>query len=144
MAKPAVWTVGYEGRTPDELVAVLRANGIRRLVDVRELPMSRKKGFSKSALAARLEAEGIAYTGMRRLGAPREARHRLRDTGDWESFAPVYQAHLDEAPDAVADCAALAKTEPVALLCFERDAKDCHRGLLAERLAAHGLTAIHL
>lgn len=144
MPKPALWTIGYEGRTPDDLVAALKAHGIRRLVDVRELPMSRKKGFSKSALAARLEAEGIAYTGMRQLGAPRDARHRLRETGEWAPFAPVYLAHLDGVPEAVADCTALAKAEPVALLCFERNAKDCHRGLLAERLAAHGLTAIHL
>jgi uncharacterized protein (DUF488 family) len=144
MPGASVWTIGYEGRTPDEFVATLKAEGIRRLVDVRELPMSRKKGFSKSALAARLEAEGIAYTGLRRLGAPREARHRLRDTGEWDSFAPVYLAHLDKEPDAIAECAALAKSEPVALLCFERNAKDCHRGLLAGRLAQHGLTPIHL
>lgn len=106
--------------------------------------MSRKKGFSKSALAARLEADGIGYTGMRQLGAPREARHKLRETGNWDSFAPIYLAHLDTQPDAVAELAELAKAEPVAVLCFERSAGDCHRGLLAQRLGRHGLATIDL
>lgn len=139
-----LWTIGYEGRTPDEFVAALKEAGVRRLVDVRELPMSRKKGFSKSALAARLEAEGIAYTGLRRLGAPRDARHKLRETGDWAPFAPVYLAHLDEVPEAVDELARLAAAEPVAILCFERHAKDCHRGLLAGRLAQRGFTTVDL
>jgi uncharacterized protein (DUF488 family) len=111
---------------------------------VRELPMSRKKGFSKSTLAARLASEGIAYTGMRKLGAPREARHKLRSTGNFDAFAPVYEDHLDAVPEAVDECSELAKAEPVALLCFERAAKDCHRGLLAARLAQRGLKVVDL
>jgi uncharacterized protein (DUF488 family) len=139
-----VWTIGYEGRTPDQLVADLRAAGIRLVVDVRELPLSRKRGFSKSSLAALLQANGVEYAGERRLGAPRDARHALRDGGAWEPFATAYLAHLDGQEEALKALEAQAKQRPTALLCFERDALACHRSLLAGRLARRGLLAVHL
>jgi uncharacterized protein (DUF488 family) len=139
-----VWTIGYEGRTPDQFVADLKAAGVEQVVDVRELPLSRKQGFSKSSLAALLRAHGIAYVGERRLGAPREARHRLREGGAWEPFANAYLAHLDEQAVALAAVEDLARSRPTALLCYERDALACHRGLLAGRLARRGFAAVHL
>jgi uncharacterized protein (DUF488 family) len=139
-----VWTIGYEGRTPDRLVADLRAAGVRLVIDVRELPISRKRGFSKSALKASLEAAGIGYVGERRLGAPREARHRLREGGPWAPFANAYLAHLDGQPEALAEAEAAARRTPTALLCYERDGLACHRGLLAARLAQRGLEPVHL
>jgi len=51
-----VFTIGYEGRQPDELIAMLRAHRVDRLIDVRERPSSRRKGFSKSALRDALAA----------------------------------------------------------------------------------------
>ena len=57
-----VYTIGYEGTDIDRFVATLKAVGIKVLADVRAVAVSRKKGFSKTALKARLEDEGIAYT----------------------------------------------------------------------------------
>jgi uncharacterized protein (DUF488 family) len=37
----------------------LRKHGIRTVVDVRELPLSRKPGFSKKTLADRLLLNGV-------------------------------------------------------------------------------------
>jgi uncharacterized protein (DUF488 family) len=139
-----VWTIGYEGRTPDQLVADLRAAGVEAVVDVRELPLSRKRGFSKSSLAALLRASGIDYLGERRLGAPRVARHQLRDGGAWEPFATAYLAHLDGQEGTLKELEAQARQRPTALLCFERDALACHRSLLTGRLARQGLLAVHL
>jgi uncharacterized protein (DUF488 family) len=139
-----VWTIGYEGRTPDQLVADLRAAGVEQVLDVRELPLSRKRGFSKSSLAALLQSHGIAYAGERRLGAPREIRHRLRGGGAWEPFAAAYLAHLDGQDEALAEVEVQARRRPTALLCYERDALACHRSLLAGRLARRGLLPVHL
>jgi uncharacterized protein (DUF488 family) len=139
-----VWTIGYEGRTLDQLMADLKGAGVEQVVDVRELPLSRKRGFSKSSLAAALRAGGIDYVGERRVGAPRDARHRLRDGGAWEPFANAYLAHLDEQTEAVAAVERLARARPTALLCYERDGMACHRGLLAARLAQNGLLPVHL
>lgn len=143
-AKPTVWTIGYEGRTLDELVRDLRGAGVEAVVDVRELPLSRKRGFSKSALAAGLRAAGIDYVGDRRLGAPRDARHALREGGPWAPFATAYLAHLDGQREALAEVGDLARSRRVALLCYERDALACHRGLLAGRLAKAGFDVVHV
>jgi uncharacterized protein (DUF488 family) len=139
-----VWTIGYEGRTLDQLVADLRTAGVEQVVDVRELPLSRKRGFSKSSLAAALQAAGLAYVGARRVGAPREARHALRDGGAWAPFANAYLAHLDAQGDALREVERLVRERPTALLCYERDGLACHRSLLAGRLARTGLLPVHL
>jgi hypothetical protein len=44
------------------------------LIDVRDVPLSRKPGFSKSALQANLEAHGIAYVHLKGLGDPKPGR----------------------------------------------------------------------
>ena len=58
---PTVWTIGYERASLDDVVGALRAAGIRTLLDVRELPLSRRAGFSKSPLRAALQEAGIDY-----------------------------------------------------------------------------------
>lgn len=142
-ARATLWTIGYEDRNPDETIATLQAAGIRQVVDVRELPLSRKPGFSKSAMAAALESASIAYRSERRLGAPREARHRLRENGSWPPFATAYQAHLNGQHAALEELARTASLQPTALLCFEKDAAACHRGLLAGRMAKR-FDVVHL
>jgi uncharacterized protein (DUF488 family) len=57
-----VYTVGYEGTDIDKFVAALKTAGVEMFADVRAVALSRKKGFSKTILRARLDAEGIAYT----------------------------------------------------------------------------------
>src|SRR5438067_2402107 len=45
-------TIGYEGRTVDELIDALEDDGVALLMDVRAIAASRRPGFSKTALAA--------------------------------------------------------------------------------------------
>src|SRR4030095_2585940 len=71
---PVLASIGYEGRTIDELCDVLVANAIDLLVDVRQTPMSRKHGFSKRTLAAALAARSIDYLHLPTLGNPRDNR----------------------------------------------------------------------
>src|SRR5262245_19233094 len=98
---PAVFTIVYEQHTPASLVATLRAAGVRRVVDVRELPLSRKAGFSKSALEAALGEAGIAYEHVRALGNPKPLRDLWRSGRRAEAEAG-YRAHLDgDGADAV-------------------------------------------
>ena len=49
------------GLTIDAFITRLQAAQVKTVMDVRELPLSRKKGFSKSAFCAALSAHGIAY-----------------------------------------------------------------------------------
>src|SRR4051794_34147798 len=65
-----LFTIGYEKRHLQELIEIVRAARITKVVDVRELPLSRVRGFSKSPLGAALHAAGIAYVHLREAGNP--------------------------------------------------------------------------
>ena len=71
-------SVGYEGRSVDELIAVLRRYDVSLLVDVRLNAISRRPGFSKRALAEALHAAGIEYRHAPELGNPKENRAAFR------------------------------------------------------------------
>ena len=79
-------TIGYEAASLADFIDTLRLANVDRLLDIRELPTSRRKGFSKSALSAALADAGIGYAHERALGSPRELRHRLREDGDLARF----------------------------------------------------------
>lgn len=124
------FTVGYEGKTLDEFLVILLAAGVQRVVDVRELPLSRKRGFSKTALASALADHGIEYVHVRVAGNPyRDQRH------DIESCLAAYREHLRMNPEALEEVAEALKDCRAALLCVERDHALCHRSVLASRLA---------
>lgn len=132
-----IFTIGYEQATIDEVVAALSKAGVARVLDVRAVAASRRPGFSKTALAANLNAAGIAYEHLRALGTPKEGREAAR-RGDIASLESVYAGQL-ELPEAQAQAAILldrAAAEPVALLCYERDPAECHRTLLLDAVAA--------
>ncbi len=89
-------TIGYEGKTVDSFLALLAESGVAVLVDVREFPLSRKPGFSKTRLREALARRGIEYVPMRALGSPRDLREELREDGDYRSFFARYQEHLSQ------------------------------------------------
>ena len=128
---PRVFTIGYEGATQPELIAALQAAGVRRLIDVRAVPLSRKPGFSKNVLAAGLAEAGMDYVHLKPLGTPPEGREAARK-GTHEVMAEVYAGQLatTEAAAAMERMRDLAAEQPSALLCFERDPGACHRSLL--------------
>ncbi len=132
----ALATIGYEGATLDAVVAALRQAGVGTLVDVRAVARSRRPGFAKTRLAAGLAAGGIGYVHLRGLGTPAEGRAAAK-AGDVEGMRGIFRDHL-ATPEAQADLHALAGRveagERVALLCFEADAAECHRRLVAEAL----------
>jgi uncharacterized protein (DUF488 family) len=132
---PKIFTMGYEQATQPALVAALRAAGVEVLADIRYLPLSRRPGFSKSSLRAAVEEAGIAYVHFRDLGTPAEGRAAAR-RGDHAALARIYagQLELPQALKQMAELRALAEDRRVCLLCYERDASECHRSLLFEAL----------
>ena len=128
-----IYTIGYEGTTVDSFLAALTAAGVRRVIDVRALPLSRRPGFSKSSLAAALKETGIDYVHLKPLGTPKPGRDAAKK-GDVATLTAVYQAQLalPEAQVAAVRMLELADERPSALLCFERDPCHCHRTLLLD------------
>lgn len=128
-----VFTIGYEGATVALFLAALERAGVRRVIDVRQLPLSRRPGFSKSSLAAALCERGIDYVHLKALGTPKPGRDAAKK-GDRRTLEAVYAGQL-ELPEAQAEAArmrALIAETQSALLCFERDPCFCHRTLLLE------------
>ena len=131
-----VFTIGYEQTTVTELIAALQGAGVARVIDIRALPLSRRPGFSKSALAGALAEAGIAYEHLKALGTPKEGRDAAKK-GDVATLERVYAGQL-ELPEAQAAAAILLDriaTAPTALLCYERDPCHCHRTLLLAAVA---------
>ena len=126
-----VWTIGYEQTTMAAFLAALTGAGVEVVADVRALPLSRRPGFSKSALAANLGEAGIAYVHFRALGTPAEGRAAAR-RNDLVTLERIYagQLQLPEAMAAMGALADLADARRTALLCYEREACGCHRTLL--------------
>lgn len=127
----AVHTIGYEKATVASVIAALTGAGVEVLADVRALPLSRRPGFSKTALAGAAQEAGIAYRHFKPLGTPKEGREAARK-GDQAGLERVYagQLELPEALAAAAELRDLAGGKRVALLCFCGDADKCHRSLL--------------
>jgi uncharacterized protein (DUF488 family) len=132
MPSPAIFTIGYEGASVASFLQTLRNAGVRLVLDIRAVPVSRKKGFSKTQLAGHLAAAGIGYRHLRGLGTPKRGREAAR-SGKIDEFERIFRSHLEE-PEALLDLSeaeALAKIEPVCLLCLERDPYHCHRLIVA-------------
>lgn len=132
----SISTIGYEGFTVDAWVSELKKEGVNLIIDVRELPLSRRKGFSRTALSERLVSEGIEYRHARDLGNPKDLRHGLKDGGlCFDDFRAVFLRILEEREDALRVVLGLAADHAVCLMCFEEDPSTCHRSIVAERIA---------
>lgn len=127
-------TCGYEGTKPSQFFSTLLNNEVETIVDLRELPLSRKPGFSKSALATSAPRYDLRYVHIPALGCPREIRHAYREDDNWSRYTRRFLAYLktqDQAMDALAE---LIERERCCLLCFEADPNYCHRSYVADAL----------
>ncbi|WP_244867814.1 DUF488 domain-containing protein [Vannielia litorea] len=132
-----IFTIGYEKSTIDDFVGRLAEAEIDVLVDVRELPLSRKKGFSKNGLNAAVKEAGIDYLHVKALGDPKPGREAAR-AGNHDLFVEIFTQHMDgeDAQSALTELAGAVKGKRICLTCFERHHEGCHRKIVAERLSA--------
>jgi uncharacterized protein (DUF488 family) len=140
-----IYTIGYEGTDIETFVRTLTTVGVQVLADVRAVPLSRKKGFSKNKLRERLELEGIEYHPYQELGDPKPGRDAAK-SGRFDEFRRIYTSHIETAQAAkrVGDLAETVATKTTCVLCFERDPKTCHRSIVAEKLAPFGIAQFDL
>jgi uncharacterized protein (DUF488 family) len=139
-------TIGYEGAELADFLATLSAYGVAQVIDVRDVPVSRKPGFSKRALAGALAAKGIAYVHIKELGDPKPGRDAAR-RGEFATFRKIYCHHLKgtDAQAALSFAARLAAETISCLLCFERAHEHCHRTIVAKALSEReGFIVRHL
>lgn len=143
-----LFTVGYAGQDLDSLLAMLAQHRVEVVVDVRRNPISRKKGFSRSALSAFLVASNLDYLHERELGVPSDLRTRLRDgEQDLSSYLGEFRLYLLANGEAVDRLYRLVTARRCCLLCVERRSEECHRAVVAEAVASRNgreIRVIHL
>lgn len=139
-----LYTIGYGGTNPANLIACLKEAGVNVLVDVRAVAASRRPGFAKTALREAIESAGLSYVHLRMLGTPKAGRMAARE-GDLGTFHAVYDAHLatPEAIDELARLGALAAERPCCLLCVEENPDHCHRTVIGQRLSGFRVIDLH-
>lgn len=143
--KSTLFTLGYEGLDLPSFIALLQKAGVKTVVDVRELPLSRKKGYSKTAFGATLSEHGIAYLHAPQLGCPKPIRDQYRVDRDWSAYTRGFLAHLKTTPSEVLELAKLSRATAACLVCFEADFRMCHRTYVARAVCRQGgPSVVHL
>ncbi len=135
-------TTGYEGKTIDSFLSELILNKVSVVIDVRRNAYSLKFGFFKTKLKSYLEKFGIEYMHMPELGTPSE--RRKNPVLDYRTLFADYEKELEKKTAFLEKIKEIAKEKKVALMCFEKDAECCHRGVLAERLRKDGIKVDNL
>ncbi len=138
---------GYEGRTVEEMLSTLRTWEATTVVDVRLNPVSRKPGFSRKSLSAKLQEAGIDYVHLRALGNPTDNRPGFAEPGSPQAGAAHARFNdeilgTDDAQTALTQIEGLATQGLVVLLCFEASASCCHRSLVMDALHARALQSV--
>jgi uncharacterized protein (DUF488 family) len=139
-----VFTVGYEGYDIDDFVKYLKKRGVKLIADLRKNPISRKKGFSKNKLAENLRARNIDYRHLPGLGVPTHWRQQAKaeQITREKMFQDYVKQILPAAKVELKELKELASQGGLALLCYEKDYKDCHRYFVAKRLRGIKVTVI--
>lgn len=142
--KHPLYTIGYEGTAIEPFVLTLEKAGVKAVVDVREIPISRKKGFSKNILRLCLADRGIDYVHLKGLGDPKPGREAAR-AGRYNRFRTIFARHMrtDAAQVDLKVLERLARERPVALMCFEHDHCCCHRSIVAAALVSLTGQTVH-
>lgn len=140
-----IYTIGYEGIDIEQFFTLLKQHNIEIVVDVRELPLSRKPGFSKNMLATMLRLSGLEYAHYSDLGCPKPIRDQYRVDANWNRYKEGFLKHLKKQSGALDELAELATTSSCALLCFEADFNYCHRSMVADAVKQiSGLCVSHI
>lgn len=145
-AAPAVYTIGYEGRTVDSFFNYLLEKGIETVIDVRANPISRKYGFAGRRLRDIGERIEIDYKHFPTLGVPSGKRAELKDdTSRKRLFSQYEQTTLVDRKQEVEEVGKYMQSRPSVLVCVEKDVESCHRSRLALAVAQEtGMEVVNL
>lgn len=133
-----------------ELVDILRAFGVTRLVDIRSIPRSRTNPqFNIDVLPATLRSAGIAYVHLASLGGRRARSRNVEEDANagWERRP--FHDYADYARSAafregLRELLQMASRETCAIMCAEAVWWRCHRRIVADHVLARGVPVVHV
>lgn len=144
----AVFTLGYEKRSLQEFIRILKEHNVRVVLDVREKAWSHKRDFCKSRFAEGLARQKIIYVHVPEAGNPKTIRIKSKSSEHCLELYREYLSQTHNGLDTIKQHILEAKKvkNKVCLTCFERDPKLCHRSIITNRLRRRimGLIVKHL
>ena len=140
--KHPVCSIGHSTRTLKTFLELLTMHSVKRLVDVRTIPRSKRNPhYNQEPLQEALGTAGISYTHLERLGGLRRALAGSRNLAwhnlSFRGFADYMQT--TEFTAGLGELIRLAEKETVALMCAEAVPWRCHRTMIADALAIRGI-----
>jgi uncharacterized protein (DUF488 family) len=142
-----IFTVGHGTRPIEEFLAILGPAGIRRLVDVRTAPGSRRHPqFSRDALAASLGGQAIEYVWRKDLGGFRKPRPDSPHVALRNDAFRGYADHMEteEFRSALSWLIGTSRDTSTAIMCAEVLWWRCHRRMISDALTVAGCEVVHL
>lgn len=145
---PTLYTIGHSNRQARELLALLQAHGITKVIDVRTIPRSRKMPwFNKDALKSYLKQHKISYLHLPALGGLRRPRADSPNQGwhnsSFRGFADYMQTKEFFTGLKTLNCK-LKKRQRVAIMCAEAVPWRCHRSMIADAEVVRGIKVKHI
>ena len=132
-----LFTIGFTGKPARRFFELLAENGVQRVVDIRLRPGGQLSGFAKERdLAWFLDRlNGCDYVRLPELAPTEEILGDYRKNHDWLLYVKRFEALMDERgiPDSLDEVS--FRSQASCLLCSEPTPEQCHRRLVAERLA---------
>ncbi len=147
MSDSTVFTVGHSTHPIERFIGMLKAHGVKRLVDVRTIPKSRHNPqFNQEALAESLREAGMSYRWAKALGGLRHAKAESPNSGWRNASFRGYADYMQTAEFAAAvdDLVAHAAGDDLVLMCAEAVPWRCHRSLIADALLVRKLTVMDI
>ena len=139
------FTIGYEGRSGADVIALLRSVRVASLLDIRHNPVSMyKPEFSKTNLQRAVEGAGIHYHHIRQWGLPKSIRTQAVETGTRDTIWQWYDCCVVDLHFERNLHWFLNLEHPVAMMCMEHDPTECHRHRIFLALERHGLRGFDL
>jgi uncharacterized protein (DUF488 family) len=147
MTDTTIFTVGHSTHPIDEFIGILKAHGIKKLIDVRTIPKSRHNPqFNGDALAASVRASGITYRQMESLGGLRHPKNESTN-GAWRNASVRgYADHMqtEEFAAAIAQLMERGRTNNLAVMCAEAVPWRCHRSLIGDALLVRNVEVLDI
>ena len=138
------YTIGYEGRSIDQLLELLREADVKSLIDIRFAPISMyRPELNKPNLCKSLDSIGISYLHVPELGVPKDIRAKAIGMENRDVIWKWYDTYVVD--QFVRNLHWFMNIEhPAALMCLEADPTECHRHRLFLALENQGLHGFDL
>jgi uncharacterized protein (DUF488 family) len=139
------YTIGYEGRTTDDLVAALKDAEVRTLLDIRFTPLSMyRPDLSKGNFQRRIESAGMQYLHSPECGVPKDIRGKAMVSGTRDTIWEWYDSNVVNRLFDFNLHWFMNLEHPVAMMCVEHDPEECHRHRIFMALEKNGLRGYDL